>query len=126
MDTGLRLSRIMFGDRNQIIKLKDKLDKAARKISELEKEYNSVKTVLESMIEGVITVDRDTRIVSINSAVEKIFGIIKQDAEGKFFLEVIRNSDIAEIINKVLKNGKFISQELNLVWPIQRKFLANL
>ena len=66
----------MFGDRIQITKLKENLDEAAKKIKGLEKEYNSVKTVLESMVEGVITVDRDTRIVSINSAVEKIFGII--------------------------------------------------
>ena len=70
-------------------------------------------------------VDKTSRIVSINSSVEKIFNISKQNLEGKVFLEVIRNNDIAEIINKVLKKGEFTSCELTLMWPVQKIFQIN-
>ena len=116
---------MIFGDRTQIKRLKEALDKAGRKINELERQRGSIKAVLESMVEGVISVDKDARIVSVNSSIEKILGILKKEAEGKFFLEAIRNNDIAEIINKVLENGEFISAELNLSWPIQRIFRVN-
>lgn len=115
----------MFKEKIQIKRLKEELEEACKKISELEKRYGSIQTVLESMVEGVIAVDRDTRIISINYSVEKIFGIFKKEAEGRFFLEAIRNNDISEIINKVLKDGEFLSQELNLIWPIQRIFQIN-
>lgn len=115
----------MFGDRAQIAKLKEALDDTNRKLDELRSEYNSLRIVLESMIEGVIAVSKDTRIVSVNSSVEKIFGVMKKDAEGRFFLEAIRNNDISEIINNVLLSKEFVSCELNLVWPIQGIFQVN-
>lgn len=115
----------MFGDRARIIKLKEELDHASKEMNELEVRYNSIRTVLESMVEGVIIVNRDTRIVSINSSAEKIFGILKRESEGRFFLEAVRNNDIVEVMQKVLKNGDFISQELDLVWPVQRIFQVN-
>jgi two-component system phosphate regulon sensor histidine kinase PhoR len=115
----------MFRDRGQIKELKEALEEAARKIGELEKQCGYTQTVLESMVEGVISVDRETRIISVNSSVEKIFGLVKKDVQGRFFLEVIRNNDIAEIIDKVLKNGEFISAETSLFWPIQRIFQVN-
>lgn len=115
----------MFQDKAQIIKLKEALDNADKRIKALEKEHNALRAVLESMAEGVITVDNDTRITSVNSSAEKIFGISKKDCEGRFFLEAIRNNDIYEIINKTIKTEKFISQELSLVWPIQRIFQIN-
>lgn len=115
----------MFGDKDKVTKLKEALEGANKKINELEAQYNSIRIVLESMVEGVIAIDKDTKIVSVNSSFEKIFGIIKKEAEGRFFLEAIRNNDISEIISKALGGGKFISQELNLVWPIQGIFQVN-
>lgn len=94
-------------------------------IVRLEKENSRIQAMLNSMAEGVIAIDKDTRILSVNPAVEKIFDISKRQAEGIFFLEAIRNNDIAEIINSVLNTGKFISQELSLVWPVQKVFQIN-
>jgi two-component system phosphate regulon sensor histidine kinase PhoR len=77
------------------------------------------------MVEGIIVTDKSGHIISLNPTVEKIFNILKQDAEGKLFLEIIRNNDIADIINYVLKNGKFKSCELSLVWPVERYLEIN-
>src|SRR4030043_158230 len=58
-------------------------------------------------------------------SIEKRFAISKKESEGRFLLEVIRNNDIAEVVNKVLSDGKFISKELTLVWPVQKNFKVN-
>ncbi len=102
------------------------LSRLKSRIASLEKENSKTQTILNNMIEGVIAVDKDTKIVSVNPTVEKIFNISKKDAEGRFFLEAIRNSGIAEIISNVLKNGEVISQELSLVWPVQKIFQINV
>ena len=101
------------------------LKELSKKAALLEKNNNSIQGIFGNMVEGVIAVDKDTRIISINRSFEKIFGVSKEGAEGRFFLEVIRNNDIAEVINSVLQSGKFISRQLNLIWPIQKVFQVN-
>lgn len=114
-----------FGAGRKIQPLRDALNKAHARIGELEKQYNTIRAVPESMVEGVIIVDRDTRIVSINPSIEEIFGVSKKDAQGRFFLEVFRNNDISEIINTVLKNKEAVSKELDLLWPVEKIFQVN-
>jgi len=115
----------MFHSQKKILELKEELEKASLKIGSLEKQYNYLQAVLESMAEAVIVVSKDTNIISINPSGEKIFGVAKESAQGRFFLEVIPNNDIAEVIDKVFKSGKFISQEFNLVWPQEKVFQLN-
>lgn len=96
-----------------------------KKIENLEKQASQVQAIVNSMVEGVVAVDKDARMVSINPTIEKIFNVSKDDTEGMFFLEAIRNNDIFEIINTVLHEGRLISQELSLVWPVERIFQIN-
>ena len=42
--------------------------------------------ILNSIADGVLTVDLDFRITSFNAAAEKITGIKKQQAVGKYFI----------------------------------------
>ncbi len=101
------------------------LNSLKNKIIALEKEQGRIQAILGSMIEGVIVVDRNGRIISINPTIERIFDCLKVEVEGKFFLEGLRNNDVAEVINSVLKKGEFISQELVLSWPVQKVFQIN-
>ena len=124
--TGDFSHRILLDSQDEIGELAVTLNKMAKdiedKIREVQIQNQHLKAILESMVEGIIVTDKSSYIVSINPTVEKIFKITKQDVEGKLFLEVIRNNDIAEIINNVLKNRKFFSCELSLVWPVQKIF----
>lgn len=116
---------LIFNARKRIQELTRSLSEASEKISGLERQNSQIQAIIEGMVEGVIAVAKDTRILSINPRVEKIFGIAKKDAEGRILLEAIRNNDIAEIIDRVLKDGKLVSSELTLVWPIQGTFQVN-
>lgn len=121
--------RIIHGSKDEIDELAATLNKMAQdiedKIKETKKQNQEISAVLNSMIEGVVVVDKAGYVVSINPTVEKIFGIMKRDVEGKYFLEAIRNNDISEVINDVLKKGESASGEINLVLPVRRIFQIN-
>ncbi len=117
---------MIFSDtKKKIEDLTDALGKASLKISELERRSSLTRAILESMVEGVIAIDKDARILSINPSIEKIFGISKDESEGRIFLEAIRNNDISEIIDNVLKKGEFASHQLSLLWPVQKDLKIN-
>ncbi|PIP67769.1 MAG: hypothetical protein COW92_04765, partial [Candidatus Omnitrophica bacterium CG22_combo_CG10-13_8_21_14_all_43_16] len=95
------------------------------KIGEIEVKNQHLVAILESMVEGIIVIDKTSRIISVNPTVEKIFNTSKNNLEGRIFLEAIRNNDLSDIISKVLKTGKLTSCELNLVLPVQKIFQIN-
>ena len=121
--------RIIQPSSDEIGELAATLNKMAQdienKIRLIKTQNQKLSAIFNSMIEGVIVVEKGGRIVSINSTVEKIFGILNRDIEGRIFLEVVRNNDIAEVINTILKNGKPISKEVTLIYPVRRIFEVN-
>jgi len=53
---------------------------------------NKTSTILDSIADGVFTVDKDWKITSFNRAAEKITGIEKADAIGRYCWEVFKTS----------------------------------
>lgn len=97
----------------------------ASQILGLKKESAQAQAILSGMSEGVIAVGQDERILLVNPAAREIFDISKQDAQGRLFLEAVRNNDISEIIRMVLKEGSPVSRELTMVVPVQKIFKIN-
>ena len=52
----------------------------------------TTKAILDSISDGVFTVDKDWRITSINRSAQAIIGITKEEALGKLCSEVFRSS----------------------------------
>jgi len=121
--------RIISHSKDEIGELSFTLNKMAQdledKIKEIRQQNQELSAIFNSMIEGIIVVDKTSRIVSVNPAIEKIFGILNADAQGKTFLEAIRNNEISEIIDNVLTQGKSLSVEVTLVLPGHRIFEVN-
>ncbi len=121
--------RIIQSPKDEIGELANTLNKMAQdiedKIKEIKTQNQKLAAIFNSMIEGVIVVDKKGRIISINPTIEKIFGVSKKDAEGKIFLEAIRNNDIPEVINAVLSEGQSTSAELTLMYPVSKIFEVN-
>jgi len=101
------------------------VERLRQKIGELESESGRMQAILDSMIEGVIAVDTDMRILAANPAAEKIFGAALSHAKERLFLEVIQNTDIAELITEAQRNKTNVSRELNLLFPSQRILQVN-
>ncbi len=77
----------------------------------------AVNIILESISDGVFTVDRDWRITSFNRAAEEITGIPRKEALGRLCSEVFRSSmcetDCA--LRRTLENGKPIVNKATVV-----------
>jgi len=118
--------RIIQSSQDEIGELAVTLNKMAQdienKIKEIENQSQKLAAIFNSMIEGVIVIDKSGRIISMNPTIEKIFGVSKGDVEGAVFLEAIRNNDIAEVIDAVLKKGNSLSVEITLIYPIRKIF----
>lgn len=118
--------RVFRSSKDEIGELAVTLNKMAEdienKVREIESQNQKLTAIFNSMIEGIIVVDKNRRLVSVNPAVERIFGVSAGESKGKLFLEAIRNNDIYEVIEKALKNGKSVSGEIALVYPVQKIF----
>jgi len=121
--------RIIQVSKDEIGELAVTLNKMAQDIEDKMKEAKTqnqkLAAIFNSMIEGIIVVDKTSHIISINPTIEKIFGVSKKEVEGRAFLEVIRNNDIYEIISSVLTKGKTLSTEISLILPVRKIFEIN-
>jgi len=121
--------RIIQVSKDEIGELAATLNKMAQgledKIKEVKMQNQKLAAIFNSMIEGVIIIDKAGYIISVNPTIEKIFGIRKEDVEGKIFLGAIRNNDIAEVIGAALEKGESVSSEIALIYPLQRVFEVN-
>jgi len=118
--------RIIQSPKDEIGELADTLNKMTQdieeKIKEIESQNQKLTAIFNSMIEGVIVVDKDSHIISINPTIEKIFNVLKKDVQERPFLEAIRNNDISDVIRSVLKKGESECTELVLMYPVRKIF----
>jgi two-component system phosphate regulon sensor histidine kinase PhoR len=121
--------RVLQSSKDEIGELATTLNKMAQgledKVKEIKVQNQKLAAIFNSMIEGIIVVDKSSSIISVNPTIEKIFNVSKKEVEGKIFLEAIRNNDISEVINSVLRNGRTLSVEINLVLPVRKIFEVN-
>jgi two-component system phosphate regulon sensor histidine kinase PhoR len=121
--------RIIQVSKDEIGELAATLNKMAQdiedKIKEVKTQNQKLAAIFNSMIEGIIVVDKTSHIISINPTIEKIFSVSRKEVEGKAFLEAIRNNDTYEIISSVLTKGKPLSAEISLILPVRKTFEIN-
>lgn len=67
---------------------------------------NELETVLACMIEGVITVNSEEKVLYLNEAATKQFDVFPFAAPGSNILEVIRNIDLLRFIQRTLRTDE--------------------
>lgn len=87
------------------------LDKRIRILS---KQRSEQEAMLRSMVEGVIVVDMEERIILINKAAGNFFQINAKDCSKKMISEVIRNTSLQEFIRFALKSKKRTKTEITV------------
>ncbi len=88
------------------------LDKNLQGIIE---QRNELKAVLSSMAEGVLAIDMQEKIVSINQAAARLLGVETEKTTGHSVQEIIRNPDLQDFITETLKSDHSI--EASIIWP---------
>ncbi len=81
----------------------EQLDSRIKRITE---QRNELEAVLSSMSEGVVAVDSNGHIMSINQAAAKLLDVNEETVRGRPVQETIRNTDLQEFVEKTLaQNG---------------------
>jgi two-component system phosphate regulon sensor histidine kinase PhoR len=73
---------------------------------------NEQEAVLAGMAEGVLAVDSDRRVISLNRAAGRLLGVGPTEIMGRVFYEIVRNPDLTRFVEQVLTTRK--SQEGDL------------
>ena len=84
------------------------------RLNTIVRQKNELAAVLSSMAEGVIAVDMDEQIISINKAAARIFENLSENLLNRSIPEVIRNPDLQKFINKALTSKKNLEEDITL------------
>ena len=82
------------------------------KIKAFENRSRELEAVHASMQEGVIAIDKDQRIITINQAAAKIFGFAAQDLKTRYILEAARNVGFQKFIQKALETHEPVEEDI--------------
>ncbi len=95
-----------------------------RAMSDAEANRSKLSGITSSLIDGLIVVDQDLRIVLSNPAARRLLGI-DTNADGRYLLEVIRNYDLVQAVNEALGEKSVSVQEVSLFTPARRILRAH-
>lgn len=91
-------------------------DKLQDTLKDVTDKQNRLSAILQSMDSGVIAIDKNNKVIMINSCAEDIFGI-NRDIIGLNLLDIIRNFELEE----VFKNKHENNREMKIWWPKERE-----
>jgi len=80
-------------------------DQLNERVGEIERDKNKLLAILGGMVEGVVAVDHEGRVVHINQVAGRILGISHRALEGKTVGELTRVSRVTEILSRCLREG---------------------
>jgi two-component system phosphate regulon sensor histidine kinase PhoR len=90
------------------------VDELQRRISALEEEKAKVEAAFSSALDGVLILDRQGRIETVNRGMEAMVGERYRDLVGKTPLEAFRNLDLQKALDQYRTHGIPVSQEIEL------------
>ena len=105
----------------ETLQLAEALNEMARKLSEtisqITSQRNELNAIMSSMTEGVIAVDVQEKILSINQSAAALFNIDKPSAAGKWIGEAVRNADLFNFLNSTLQAKQPAEAQIEVLSP---------
>jgi two-component system phosphate regulon sensor histidine kinase PhoR len=128
MSSGDLAVRIRVAGSDEVAELGRALDamagSLATSLTSLRAERDLLGVILESMQEGVLVLDRDSRVLLVNPALRATLGIAS-DAEGRAALELVRNADLQAILEKAQAGTGSVTAEIETGAPKTRRLLVH-
>jgi len=95
------------------------------RVDMLERETRTRETLLGSMVEGVVAVDAGERILEINTAAARLFGVSPSRVKGKILQEEIRNTELQRFVREALDSSDVIEADILVLEPEERFLQAH-
>jgi two-component system phosphate regulon sensor histidine kinase PhoR len=120
--TGRKVSGFDMGVSISISELSERISLQMR---ETEREGNQLKSIIESMREGVIVISREENLLLVNDAAKEMFAI-DDAAIGRPYMETVRNPDLQRLISRMQRKKKSATQEISVLYPKERSYLVSV
>ncbi len=102
--------RIRVASRDEIGELAGVFNQMAAKLEEmvnlLTTERDRMVAILSNVADGILVVDGESGVIMVNRAAEKMFHFSQNEILGHTFIEVLRDHEIDEILQKCLRTGE--------------------
>ncbi len=89
------------------LQLKERLERVTGQRNEQE-------AVLSSMVEGVMAIDTEERIISMNNAAGKLMQVLPEHAVGRTIHEIVRNTELQNFATRILATPRPQEKEIVL------------
>ncbi len=97
-------------------------EELTKNMKEINAQNSKMNAILTSLVSVVIAVDRDMRVMFMNREAEKLFGISEGEAQGRYVLEVFRNSAVLDQVKDLLRARDYIKTEIEIFDRTQRSY----
>jgi len=77
-------------------------DELQSKMEELSEDRSQLLAMLTSMVEGVMVLDYRGRVLQVNPALERMFGVTRAETRGRQFSELFRHPELTRLVSNVL------------------------
>jgi two-component system phosphate regulon sensor histidine kinase PhoR len=100
----------------------ERLDERIRQVVEQRNEHEAI---LSSMVESVLALDTQARVIRMNRAAGETFGLDPHEIVGRNLEEVARNTDLLDFVQKTLQSSEPVNQEIVLIGETERILRAH-
>lgn len=101
-------------------------ERLAEQFAQLDEDRQQLRTVLGSMVEGVIAIDLDQRILFANDRAGELFDFQSPRAVGRPLWDLVRYRSIQDVVRKAIADGNNQSRELAWNGPAARNLLVHV
>ncbi len=110
-------ARVPVPNSVELAELADSLNNMAHelyaRIQTVTKQRNELETVLSSMVEGVLAIDDNGKVLSINEAAGTLLGATNDAVEGRMIQEIVRNPELQQFVENTLHSNTTIEAEIS-------------
>src|SRR5262249_44378940 len=92
----------------------------------LDQDRQQLRTVLSSMVEGVVAVDPEQRVLFANERAGQLLEFATRNAVGRFLWELVRYRSIHDVIRAAMAKGEQQTQELTWNGPGTRSLTVHV
>jgi two-component system phosphate regulon sensor histidine kinase PhoR len=112
---GDRRSKVRLLDTKELGTLAESINQMAEQLDAynrtIKEQRNEEETILASMLEGVIAVDAEERIISVNQAACRLLAVEAEKAHGRVIHEVVRNTAFLETVESALRSSTTVERD---------------
>lgn len=95
-------------------------------MTRIQQNENQLESVLDNMINGIVMIDKNGKIVLMNRRAEEVLGFSARELVGRHFAEAKQQYELSQMIQEGLKNKEHLREEITFYFPEERLLELNL